>query len=192
MMQLQRWKVIVVIAMAVFGLLFAAPNLIPADTRASLPSWIPAKTLNLGLDLQGGSYLLLEVNTATLKRDRQVKLIEDIRNILQTERIPASSPVASGDTVRVRINNPAQFDKAYELINPITQPTAGGPREYSISRGGDSTISVAFVPEGMNAAASRAVQQSIEIVALLQKRKLDRGRGGRVIRRDLHAARRHR
>lgn len=164
MMQLSRWKVTVVIAMAVFGLLFAAPNLIPAQTRESLPSWVPAKTLNLGLDLQGGSYLLLEVNTQTLKRDRQVKLVEDIRNTLQTEKIAASSPVVTGDTVRVRITDPAQVAKAYEAINTITQPIPGEARDYNLTRGDNQTIAATAAPDSLNAAASRAVQQSIEIV----------------------------
>lgn len=46
-----------------FGLLCALPNLLPASTAQKLPTWYTDNTLALGLDLRGGSHLLLEVDT---------------------------------------------------------------------------------------------------------------------------------
>ena len=59
MIRNSRWKVALVLAATLFGLLFTAPNFIPADVRAKLPAWLPHSALNLGLDLQGGSRLRL-------------------------------------------------------------------------------------------------------------------------------------
>ena len=70
MLQLSRWKIISVALATIFGLLFTLPNLLPADVRAKLPPFLPSQTLNLGLDLQGGSYLLYEVDTEALSRQR--------------------------------------------------------------------------------------------------------------------------
>ena len=60
MLTLSRWKLALVALAVVFGLLFALPNVLPKDMRENLPGFMPSKTLNLGLDLQGGSYLLLD------------------------------------------------------------------------------------------------------------------------------------
>ena len=88
MMNLSRWKVIAVVLSAIFGVLFTLPNLLPADVRDSLPGFMPKQTLNLGLDLQGGSHLLLEVDTAALKRERLTNLVEDTRTTLREAQIP--------------------------------------------------------------------------------------------------------
>ena len=83
MMTLSRWKLILVAVAVVFGLLFALPNVLPQTTRDSLPGFMPRETLNLGLDLQGGSYLLLEVDTDALRTERLTNMVEDIRSQLQ-------------------------------------------------------------------------------------------------------------
>ncbi|MGH6967094.1 MAG: protein translocase subunit SecD, partial [Phenylobacterium sp.] len=58
MMNVSRWKVLLVVLATVFGLLFTLPNMLPANVRDRLPAFMPKKVLNLGLDLQGGSSLL--------------------------------------------------------------------------------------------------------------------------------------
>ena len=68
MMNLARWKVIVVVLATVLGLLFTLPNLLTAKQRESLPAFMPKNTLHLGLDLQGGSDLLYSVETQEIGR----------------------------------------------------------------------------------------------------------------------------
>ena len=80
MLALSRWKVILVALSALFGILFTLPNLLPADVVRSLPAFMPSSRLSLGLDLQGGSYLLEEVDTRALLAERLTNLTEDIRD----------------------------------------------------------------------------------------------------------------
>ena len=103
MIRLPRWKVIAVLAALVFGVLFTLPNLLPNPVLASLPAWMPHNKINLGLDLQGGSYLLYEVDTAQLKREKLSNLTEDVRNILQQKQIASTPPTLAGGAVDVRI-----------------------------------------------------------------------------------------
>src|SRR5271165_4008843 len=122
MMNLSRWKVGAVLFAALFGILFSLPNFLPADTRAQIGGFMPSKTLNLGLDLQGGSYLLLQVDTDAMVKERTTALVEDIREQLSQAGIPSSVPVAQGTSVSVTITDPARVNDAFGLINKLSAP----------------------------------------------------------------------
>src|ERR1043165_8561116 len=81
MLQLPRWRVIFVIIVTVLGFTFTLPNLLPPAARAHLPSFL--KPMNLGLDLQGGSHLLLEVDTNAMKRQQLDNLSQQMAQILR-------------------------------------------------------------------------------------------------------------
>ena len=81
MLRLSRWKVILVALATVFGLVFTLPNLLPASATAGLPGFLQQR-LNLGLDLQGGSYLLLEVDLKALKAEQLNNTVEESRRVL--------------------------------------------------------------------------------------------------------------
>src|SRR6201995_1922749 len=112
MLTLSRWKAILVTIAVLFGVVFTLPNLLPQKTLDSLPGWVPHQKLNLGLDLQGGSYLLLEVDTGALKAERLSSLIGAVRSTLRAAQIPFSGLSEAGDTVNVRITDPGQTNKA--------------------------------------------------------------------------------
>src|SRR5580693_538696 len=114
MLALSRWKIILVVASALFGLVFTLPNLAPSG---ALPAWAPQQRLNLGLDLQGGSFLLLEVDTAALRKERLTNLTEDVRTKLQAEQIEFSGLGVTGDTIDVRITDPSRAAAAFKLLN---------------------------------------------------------------------------
>ncbi|HYE46427.1 MAG TPA: protein translocase subunit SecD, partial [Caulobacter sp.] len=94
MMTVSRWKIIAVIAAVLLSLLFAMPNALPQSVRDGLPGFLPKKGLNLGLDLQGGSQLLLEVETSALRKERVTNLVEDVRRLLNEGGIPAANIAA--------------------------------------------------------------------------------------------------
>src|SRR4051794_16852350 len=127
MIQLKRWKVVLVVLAALFGVVFTVPNLFPAETVARWPAFIPHQRLNLGLDLQGGSYLLLEVDTEALKKEQLNNLIEDVRRELQSARIPFTGLGQANGAVSVRITDPAQVEQAYAVLAKLAQPLPGAP-----------------------------------------------------------------
>jgi len=65
MMYFARWKVILILAVLVLGCIFALPNLLPARIDDRIPGFLPHLRISLGLDLQGGSHLLLQASTAS-------------------------------------------------------------------------------------------------------------------------------
>src|SRR5690606_31759277 len=103
MIHLSRWKVILLALSFAFGLLFAWPNMLTADQRAALPGWIPKNGLSLGLDLQGGSYLLLEVDVPAMREKRLTNLGEDARTVLEEAQITTSGIVQDASGVVVTL-----------------------------------------------------------------------------------------
>jgi preprotein translocase subunit SecD len=168
-MNLSRWKVLLVVLATVLGLLFTLPNLVPAS---SLPKFMPQKALNLGLDLQGGSSLLLGVDTKALRAERLTNLTEDVRTNLRNEKIEFTDLGQVGGEISVRITDPAKYAQAQNLLRRnLGQPLAGaaGGRELAVSGAADQRIRIAFVPEAFETEARQAVEQSIEIV----RRRID-------------------
>jgi SecD/SecF fusion protein len=162
MLALSRWKIALVVASFLFGLIFTLPNLVPVG---ALPSWAPQQRLNLGLDLQGGSYLLLEVDTGALNQERLTNLTEDIRTKLHNEQIDFSGLAVRGNVVDVHIDDPTKSPKAFDLLNnSLGERLLSGGRDVTVSQKPNQTIEVAFVQQAAQAAARDAVTRSIEII----------------------------
>ena len=165
MMTLSRWKFIVVAAAVLFGLLFTLPNVLPAGVRDSIPGFLPRKTLNLGLDLQGGSYLLLEVDTAVLLKEKVANLGDDVKKIMTEEAIPIAGVSLQRQGARLQLVNPGDTDKAYKLLSrQIPQPLhSRAGTDVRVSRDGADIVMV-FTDDGIADQAAMAVEQSIEII----------------------------
>ena len=103
MLRLSRWKVILVVLAVLFGVVFTLPNALPQKTLDALPGWVPKQKLNLGLDLQGGSSILMQVDTVALKKERLTNLLEDVRNALREQMVTFDGLHQQGDGVAVHM-----------------------------------------------------------------------------------------
>lgn len=172
MMNLSRWKVLLVVLATVLGLALSLPNVLPKSTLDSLPGFAPKRPLNLGLDLQGGSSLLLEVDTQALLAERLTNMVEDVRTTLRNENIDFTDLGQVNGGINVRITDPAKVSDAQNALRrTLAAPLAGaaGGQEITVSAQPDQRIRLAFVPEAFDAEAAKAVEQSIEIV----RRRID-------------------
>ena len=172
MMSISRWKIIAVTLATIFGLLFTLPNLLPASTLSAMPAWFPKQKLNLGLDLQGGSYLLLEVDTNALRAERLVNLAEEVGTTLRGAGVEITDPTQTGGIISVRITDAGKVDEAVNTLRRnVGAPLAGaiGGTDVIISTRPDQRIEVTFAPQAQAADAAKAVDQSIEII----RRRID-------------------
>ena len=172
MLTLSRWKIIAVTLSVIFGILFSLPNVLPQKTLDAMPGWLPHQKLNLGLDLQGGSYLLYEVDTDALHRERLSNLVEDVRTQLRSEQIPFGELAQQGDVISVRIGDAARYNDAMNVLRKnIGAPLAGviGGKDVAVNGKGDQRIELEYVPEAIRADAAKAVDQSIETI----RRRID-------------------
>src|SRR4051812_7371807 len=172
MITVSRWKIIVVVLATLFGILFSLPNVLPADVRAQLPGFLPKRTLNLGLDLQGGSSLLYEVDTQALRAEKLTNLTEDARSALTKEQIQFTGLGVVNGEVNVRITDPGQVEAAARVLRQnVGAPLAGaaGGREAVVSLAPDQRIRIGFVSSALESQAAKAVDQSIEVI----RRRID-------------------
>jgi preprotein translocase subunit SecD len=182
-----RWRVIAVIIVTLLGLIYALPNALPASVRATLPAWVPSKTVNLGLDLQGGSYLMFEVESSAVYKARIETVADDLARDLRAQRRPGDigtpkTPILfsgrgispDGLVARVTINNAADVPEAIRRITALGTPVQGlngptGSQDLAITTLPGNVIEIRLTEEAKTALTRRAVSQSIEVI----RRRID-------------------
>ena len=185
MLRFSRTKIVTTLAIILIGLSLAVPSFFSAESRksfmASLPSWVPhwivpTRAIVLGLDLQGGSQLLLEVDQNELVTSQAKSLRDDVRRILQQEQVRADGGIQLVPRgVQVRIADEAARAKALpklrELAQPISSPLVGqtGGRTVEITDQPDGLVRLILTDAGITERTRRAVSQGIEVI----RRRID-------------------
>ena len=170
MLYFSRWKTISIWAIVLLGLLFASPNLFPQSVLSALPDWLPKKQMTLGLDLQGGSHILLQLERQDLSDERLETTRDDIRTLLRDAKIGYTGLTGSGSTVQVRIRDAADLDAAKEALSSLLDPVAssvfgaGSINELSLSEPEPNVLRYTLTEEGIDYRLSSALTQSIEVV----------------------------
>src|ERR1700733_4781178 len=131
MLRFATWKLASVLALVAAAVLVILPSFMSAQAvdalAARLPSFIPMRQIVLGLDLQGGAYLLMEVDTASVTKSQVEALRDDVRQKLRDGKIAISGGIAVEPRgVMVRIADPTERAKALDLLQSLSQPI-GGP-----------------------------------------------------------------
>jgi preprotein translocase subunit SecD len=161
MLHFPKWKIALVAIVSFFGILLAIPNLLPRETTDKLPSWL--QPVSLGLDLQGGSYLLLEVDTNYVLREQISALVESIRTTLRKEHVKYADLGMSGkDAVKVRVLEPDERDGARQFLRKLDT-------DVSIDMAPDGTFTLRYSDQVAAKRITQAVDQSVEIV----RRRID-------------------
>lgn len=172
MLYFPKWKTALVILVSLAGVIFTLPNFLDRKTLDSLPDWLPKSQVNLGLDLRGGSHLLLEVDSKALIKELLENKADELRSALREAGVKRRTvPKIVGETIQVTIPRPEERQKAYEAVrnmavtlppNPL-QRTSGG-RDIDVSMDDNGTITIRLTEAAISERLSRAVDQSIEII----------------------------
>jgi preprotein translocase subunit SecD len=156
-----KWKVVLILAIVGIGFLFAAPNLFDEKVTKDFPGFFPHKQVNLGLDLRGGSHLLLEVKVEAVVKERLNSLVDGVRIALRREKIRYKRLGNRGRSVFVTILQADKVDLAKGLLADLEQG-------FDVVLDG-GRISLRLNKEGLREIRNAAVAQSIEIV----RRRID-------------------
>jgi protein-export membrane protein SecD len=166
-MYFSRLKTTVILVVCLLGLLLGLPNLMPAPA-----AWLPWRTVHLGLDLRGGSYLLLEVDMKAVVKERLDNLTDGVRQALREKQIFYQSLDAQVDQDRVllRLRDATKTDAAVAAMQSLVSiDPNNGQADLSIGSTPDGTITMTLSQAALTQRATGAVDQSIEIV----RRRID-------------------
>lgn len=169
MLYFSRWKTLFIWFVIVLCGFVAAPNLFSNERLAELPSWFPTKKVTLGLDLQGGSHIMLKLERADIVKERLETVVGDVRNVLREANVRYTGLNGTGQQIQVKITDPAQVEPARTALAPLLQPVSAGAfggtvTEISIADGGDGALRLSLTDAGIDYRLSSAVTQSIEVV----------------------------
>jgi SecD/SecF fusion protein len=180
MLRFSRTKIIATMAVIIIGLLLAVPSLMTREQReafrSSLPGWVPSwllpsRAIVLGLDLQGGSHVLLEVDVPDLLRTQTTQLRDDVRRVLRETRVsPQGGIQLTPRGVQIRVPDPADRERLLPRLQELSQPLGNaiigqsGNRDIDVATTPDGLITLTYSEAGVNEKVRRAVDQAIEVL----------------------------
>ena len=135
MLNFPRWQVWTISLTCLLCVLLGVPSFLPERQFEQLPQWMQFSRINLGLDLAGGSELLLEGDVADVARQRVETLEDNLRRELRQAGVAMTDVSTANDQLSFTTRNPSQLQQALELTRTQTQPTAfgGGTREWDVA-----------------------------------------------------------
>ncbi|MFO0990792.1 MAG: protein translocase subunit SecD [Hyphomicrobiales bacterium] len=169
MLHFSRWKIIAILATVVLSALLALPNILPPEWQKKVGEYTIARPMTLGLDLQGGSNVLLEVDRKDFINTLLTQQLADIRTALREGRI-AFRLNRTPDGAVVQITKPEELDKAEGILRNLRQPVDTGflgagasANLFDLNRNGQQfTFTISQV--GLDAKIARAIKQSLRII----------------------------
>lgn len=158
MYKLSRTRILLILAVCVIGIFFAIPNMV--SNPSALPKWW--QPVNLGLDLQGGSNLLLQVKIDDVLKERMSTVEDSARQILRENKIRYQNLTAGAESVKVKIDNLNSRNQARGLFKKIDNGILVDEDE-------NGNLVVHYSEPALNELKLKVVDQSIEIV----RRRID-------------------
>jgi preprotein translocase subunit SecD len=168
MLYFTRWKAAAIVLTALIVCLFAVPNFLPEKMVANWPKWAQRHVV-LGLDLQGGSHILLEVDTNAVRKEQLETTRDDVRRVLRDGRIGYTGLAVRGNSVEVRIRDAAHMDQALTKLRELSVPLGGvlggnGQRSLDIGSEGGNLIRLTVTDAALLDRVRHSVEQSIQII----------------------------
>ena len=169
MLDFPNWKIWTIVGTILLGVLFAAPNFLTERQAASIPSFLPSKQLSLGLDLRGGSHLMLEASTDDVRKTKLESLEDTVRSELrQTDGGPVAFTdlsTANGQLSLI-VSDQTRLDTAVEALRKVTRPLSGltGGRDVEVNVVDGNKIVLTETDAGIAQSIDNAMAQAVEVI----------------------------
>jgi preprotein translocase subunit SecD len=174
MLEFPRWKVWLVSLVVAFGVLLSIPSLIASTPFANRwPAWLPQYKINLGLDLAGGSHLLLEADSADMQKQRLQTMQDSVETELRHDpQIQVGDISTAGGRLSFMVRDPRQVDAAVERMRNLTKPVAlTGNRDWDVQVVDSTRIVLTPTPVG----ATQAMKDAMSVARDVVRRRIDPG-----------------
>ena len=156
MLIFENWKKIIILIVSIFAILFSLPNFV---SKNNLPNFFKTGEIRLGLDLQGGSYLLLEVQSDSLQTDRLNSVADELRIALRNAnpRIGYKNLSDINTELTFSLIEEKDVDLIKNIILEIDNSLMVNDEDFA-------SIQVSFTEEKITEIRDYAILQSIEII----------------------------
>src|SRR5438309_2641477 len=172
MLEFPRWKVWLVSLVVALGVLLSIPSLIAGTQAAQYwPSWMPQYKVNLGLDLAGGSHLLLEADQADAQKTRLQGMEDSVSTELRRDpRIDIGDISTANGALSFMVRDPTQVDAAVERMRKLTQPVAlTGNRDWDVNVVDSTRVVLTPTPSG----TAKALKDAMGVARDVVRRRID-------------------
>ena len=122
MLSFSKLKIFIILSVCFISFYFAAPSFLSQNSDSKMSKFFPKDRINLGLDLQGGSQLTLEIDFDYYLKEQVLNLREEIKNSFREEYVQAL-PEAQGDKILISIMDEEQKSLAKKLIRKVSADT---------------------------------------------------------------------
>jgi len=157
MLEFPTWKRILVLAVCLFGVLYAAPNFMPQGWLQGMPEWAPGKRMNLGLDLRGGAHLLMQVDTkGYLEELMDSSYRASARAALKAAGTHGAVDVV-GDNLIVTVRDKSKFDDVRRRIRQENP-------DLTVEETDDGKLRAKLSEKGLRDRLGTLIQQSISVI----------------------------
>ncbi len=168
MLDFPKWKIWTILAVIVLGVLFALPNFVSEQQARLIPGFLPSKQLSLGLDLRGGSHLMLEASTDDVRKTKLESLEETVRNELRGAEggAIAFTDLSTADgKLGFVLADPTAADRAVAVLMKATQPLSSlsGARDVEVSAAGPR-VTLTETDAGIDKSIDNAMAQEVEVI----------------------------
>ena len=177
MLHFSRWSIGTILVIIVVAIALVIPNFFSKESVENWPDWMPKQQIVLGLDLQGGSSLLYQLDREDFVADQLNTLVGEVRAILRQEpevpftALSSRDQVAENQYVQVRIVDPEDLAEARDrldtLRNPLGNALLGGAStyEFDVEELDDGLFRLTYSDAGLEERMQSMVQQSIEVIS---------------------------
>ncbi|MEO6199175.1 MAG: protein translocase subunit SecD [Sphingomicrobium sp.] len=174
MLDFPRWKIWLVSIVVVLGILFSLPSLIAGTSLAKgWPAWLPDNRISLGLDLAGGSHLLLEADSADAQKQRLQSMEDSVSTELRrATRVDIGDLSTAGGRLSFMVRNPGQVDEAVDRMRALTRPVAlTGNRDWDVNVLDSNRVVLSPTDSG----SAQALKDAMGVARDVVRRRIDPG-----------------
>jgi protein-export membrane protein SecD len=180
MLRFSRMKTIGVLLLTLLGVIYAMPSALSPETRKAIeqntpgfiPRWlVPHQAIVLGLDLQGGSHVLLEVDTNAVVRTQVNALRDDVRRVLREQKVSIAGGInVQPRGVSIRVPDAAEREKLLPKLRELSAPVGGlfgqgtGDRAIDVTEQPDGLVQLTVTEGGVNEKVRKSIDQAIEVL----------------------------
>ena len=157
MVQFKKWQLYLVIIFSFFAIIFSLPNFFSKNTLKNFPSFVPTDQIVLGLDLQGGSYLLIEVDSNSVVLENFETFSDELRLSLRKNRVSYSNFKISDNNISLKFKKDSDKETISKILSKYSQDLIFEFEENKL-------INILFSDEKVKNIKDTSVNQSIEVI----------------------------